>query len=68
MFQEPDGRLGDFDQTYTLGETLGIKWKAGWEGSDTQPDFVDLFVTWYKSDSYSQLLIGELNLATANTI
>jgi hypothetical protein len=63
MFEAPDGRLNDFEETFTLGDTLGIKWKAGWEGSDEQPDFVDLFVTWYQSDSYSQLLIGECSLA-----
>ncbi|KAF2678282.1 hypothetical protein K458DRAFT_423225 [Lentithecium fluviatile CBS 122367] len=58
MFEQPDGRLNDFEQTFTVGDTLGIKWKAGWEGSETQPDFVDLFVCWFDSDSYSQLLIA----------
>lgn len=59
QFQEPDGRLNDFEQTFTVGDTMNIKWVAGWIGSDEQPEFVDLFVTWLRSDSYSDLLIGE---------
>jgi hypothetical protein len=62
QFSEPDGSLNDFDQTYTVGDTLNIKWRAGWWGSVSQPDNVDLFICWYKSDSFSTLLIGELGV------
>jgi hypothetical protein len=59
QFTEPDGRLNDREQTYTVGDTMNIKWVAGWIGTDEQPEFVDLFITWFGSDSYSELLLGE---------
>jgi hypothetical protein len=59
QFTEPDGRLNDLEQKFTVGDTLNIEWVAGWIGSGEQPDFVDLFITWFDSDSYSELLIGE---------
>lgn len=58
QFTEPDGRLKDLEQKFTVGDTLNIKWIAGWVGTGEQPDFVDLFITWFGSDSYSELLIG----------
>lgn len=68
QFTEPDGELDDFAQNYTVGDTMNIKWLAGWWGSETQPDSVDLFVSWFKSDSYSQLLLGKLDLLLSKII
>ncbi|KAF2642677.1 hypothetical protein P280DRAFT_468002 [Massarina eburnea CBS 473.64] len=65
QFNEPDGGLDDFSQTYTIGDTLNIKWRAGWWGSDKQPDNVDLFVTWFKSDSYSHRILTNTSVKQA---
>ncbi|KAF1952536.1 hypothetical protein CC80DRAFT_176470 [Byssothecium circinans] len=65
QFNEPDGSLDDMSQAYKIGDTLNIRWNAGWWGSDKQPDHVDLFVCWFKSDSYSDLILANTSVKQA---
>jgi hypothetical protein len=44
--------------TYTLGDSMNIEWGAGAWWTDGPP-FADLHVTWFRSDSYTAVVLGQ---------
>lgn len=62
-FVEPKSDVEDYSQSWKIGDTMNIQWSGGWSGiNGPQPDRVDLFITWFKSDAYSQLLKGKVSI------
>ena len=41
---------------------MEISWSKGWHGVGKELESADLWITWFRSDSYSQLLLGKPNL------
>lgn len=62
-FIVPSTDFGDFNKTYTVGDTINIKWEKGWEWGKPDnftPTHADLFIMWFEdSESYWKLLQGE---------
>jgi hypothetical protein len=57
QFFVPDGTKEDFSESWTVGEVLTIMWSKGWYGIGEELSSADLWITWFDSDAYSQLLL-----------
>ena len=64
QFLVPDGAQTDLSESWTVGSTMEISWSKGWQGVGEELESADLWITWFRSDSYSQLLLGKPNLET----
>jgi hypothetical protein len=62
QFLVPDGEQSDYSESWTVGSTMEISWSKGWHGVGKELDSADLWITWFRSDSYSQLLLGKSNI------
>jgi len=62
QFLVPDGAQTDLSESWTVGSTMEISWSKGWQGVGKELESADLWITWFRSDSYSQLLLGKPNL------
>ncbi|KAH7078659.1 hypothetical protein BKA63DRAFT_506863 [Paraphoma chrysanthemicola] len=58
----PDGP--DFRYTYTLGDPLSITWTSTWTGTGSDPVYLDLFITWFNSDSYTKVVFTNTTAAS----
>lgn len=58
QFNNPKPNVEDLSEVWTVGDTIDISWKAG----DNLMDRADLWITWFRSDAYYQLLKGTLAL------
>lgn len=56
QFLQPDGNLADRSQSFSVGSTLDIQWKAGWSGILAKQVYVDLFLTDFDANSYVNLI------------
>jgi hypothetical protein len=41
---------------------MEISWSKGWHGVGKELESADLWITWFRSDSYSQLLLSKPEL------
>jgi hypothetical protein len=57
QFFVPDGTKEDFSESWTVGEVMTILWSKGWYGIGEELSSADLWITWFDSDAYSQLLL-----------
>lgn len=57
QFFSPDGTKEDFSESWTVGEIMAIAWSKGWYGIGEELSSADLWITWFDSDAYSQLLL-----------
>ncbi|KAF2798159.1 hypothetical protein K505DRAFT_414574 [Melanomma pulvis-pyrius CBS 109.77] len=57
QFTDPHGGVNnEWSQTWSVGDTMRISWKEDWEGAGDSPDQVDLWITWFTNDAFSQLI------------
>ena len=65
QFTQPNGSVKDLSQTFVNGETVLVRWQAGWKGYGTAPDFVDLFLVSFNSDAYIDLILSKCFLSSS---
>lgn len=56
QFYVPNPNVADLTERWTVGDTINISWKAGGDLMERS----DLWITWFRSDAYYQLLKGRL--------
>jgi len=58
QFSSPKGGVeNEWSQTWFEGDTMDIAWYGGWKGTGAGADVVDLWVTWFQSPTFSQLIL-----------
>jgi hypothetical protein len=58
QFSSPKGGVeNEFSQTWFEGDTMNIEWYGEWKGTGAGADVVDLWVTWFHSPAFSQLIL-----------
>jgi hypothetical protein len=62
QFLVPDSAQDDLSESWTVGSTMEISWSKGWHGVGKELESADLWITWFRSDSYSQLLLSKPEL------
>jgi hypothetical protein len=56
QFLTPNPNNQDFSKTWSNGDVIDIKWNKTWKGLGDPLKRVDLWITWFDEDSFSQLL------------
>ncbi|KAF2710015.1 hypothetical protein K504DRAFT_533027 [Pleomassaria siparia CBS 279.74] len=68
QFLVPDGSVRDLSESWTVGETMEISWSKVWSGVGDASEAADLWITWFTSDSYSQLLLKDVRFDKAGSL
>ncbi|KAF2798187.1 hypothetical protein K505DRAFT_371903 [Melanomma pulvis-pyrius CBS 109.77] len=68
QFLVPSGSVSDFTESWTVGKVMEISWQKGWHGVGDELSSADLWITWFRSDSYSQLLLEDVTFDSAGSL
>lgn len=58
QFSSPDPDQNDLSESWSVGDKMKIAWQKDWMGVGDPLDTADLWITWFRSDSFSMLLLG----------
>ncbi|ORY11908.1 hypothetical protein BCR34DRAFT_587591 [Clohesyomyces aquaticus] len=63
QFILPNPNITDLTEHWKVGETIKIQWQGGWHGVGDDPGKTDLWISWFRSNAFSQLLLPNVDLS-----
>ncbi|KAF2465808.1 uncharacterized protein BDR25DRAFT_345962 [Lindgomyces ingoldianus] len=68
QFTVPDPNVTDLSEHWAVGDTMKIAWQEGWHGVRDDPGVTDLWISWFRSDSYSLLLLSNVTFDSSGSL